>query len=112
MPINITQEKTKKNRSSLLPLLAIQPRNHMGKNIITVWKKQQQSSSDVDFNSVLLTWFWLIILENPGCCGGIAWKRRSHTESEDAPLMKPTIVVVQVAGVKAFINWLQVRDVQ
>lgn len=43
-------------------------------------------------------------------CDGFRWKLRPHSESEDAPLVQTTVVVVQVTGVQALINRLQVGD--
>ena len=47
-----------------------------------------------------------------GCCSGSGGKWRSHSEPEDASFLKPAIVVMQVAGVQAFINRPQVRNGQ
>lgn len=60
----------------------------------------------------LLTWFILITLENIRCRSGVGRTWRTYSESKDAPLVQTTVVVVQVAGVKASVRRLQVRDIQ
>ena len=79
--------------------------------VTSVWKNKVLVMSLV-FDSKWLTQFWLVILENSGCCRRGGWEWRSNGEPENASLVQTAVVVVQVAGVQASVHGLQLGDGQ